>query len=259
MNTNFDFKGQVAIISGGASGIGAQTALAFARAGADVIIADINPISSQLQNSFKSLGCTPTALKVDVTKGQDIETAVCEVHQQFGKIDILVHSAGIGIEKDFLETTEEEWNRIISIDLTGTFLFCQAVAKKMVKNGYGRIVTVSSTAGVRGGYGRSAYGAAKGGVISLTKTMAVELAPYGITVNTLAPGAIETELVSRMHTKDTRRIYTRAIPAGCYGTPADTANAALFLASKNSGYINGHTLAVDGGFLAAGLMKSDEA
>ena len=135
------------------------------------------------------------------------------------------------------------------------FLCCQAVAKVMVKQEWGRIVTLASTAALRGGFNRAAYGAAKGGVVTLTKVMAVELAPYGITVNALAPGAIETEMVARMHSPDTRTQYTNAIPAARYGTPAETASAALFLASDQASYVNGHVLAIDGGFLGAGLMN----
>ena len=124
----------------------------------------------------------------------------------------------------------------------------------MVERGYGRIVNLASTAGIRGGSGRAAYGAAKGGVIALTKVMAVELAPHGITVNALAPGAIETELVARMHSAQTRRVYRAGIPLDRYGTPEETAHAAVFLASDEARYITGHILAVDGGFLSAGVM-----
>jgi len=127
----------------------------------------------------------------------------------------------------------------------------------MAQAGYGRIVNLASTAGVVGGTGRAAYGAAKGGVVMLTRVLAVELATSGVTVNALAPGAIETELVARMHSQETRRTYTRAIPANRYGAPDEVAAAALFLASRTSGYVNGHVLAVDGGFLAAGILNKD--
>ena len=179
-----------------------------------------------------------------------VEAVVAE----FGKLDILVHSAGVGIERGFLETTPEEWQRLIDIDLSGTFYCAQAAARAMAENRYGRIVTLSSSAGLRGGTGRAAYGAAKGGVVALTKVMAVELAPLGITANALAPGAIETELVARMHSDETRRVYRAGIPLDRYGTPDETAFAAVFLASEQAGYVTGHVLGVDGGFLAAGVM-----
>ena len=142
-----------------------------------------------------------------------------EIINKYNRIDILIHSAGIGVEKLFLETTTNEWNKIINIDLSGTFFCAQACAKEMVKQQYGRIVSLASTAGIRGGTGRAAYGAAKGGVIALTKVMAVELAQYNITVNALAPGAIETELVAKMHSAETRKVYKAGIPMNRYGTP----------------------------------------
>ena len=126
----------------------------------------------------------------------------------------------------------------------------------MAARRYGRIVTLASTAGIRGGTGRTAYGAAKGGVITLTKVMAVELAPLGITANTLAPGAIETELVRKMHSAETRVVYRRGIPLDRYGVPEEVAAAALFLASDEARYVTGAVLAVDGGFLAAGVMHA---
>ena len=183
-----------------------------------------------------------------------VATMVDTVVGHYGKLDILVHSAGVGIEKSFLETSAEEWRRLIDIDLSGTFYCAQAAARKMIENRYGRIVLLSSTAGIRGGTGRTAYGAAKGGVIALTRVMAVELAQYGITANALAPGAIETELVARMHSDETRRVYRAGIPLDRYGTPEETAFTGVFLASEQAGYVTGHILGVDGGFLAAGIM-----
>ncbi|MEX0297423.1 MAG: SDR family NAD(P)-dependent oxidoreductase [Kordiimonas sp.] len=258
---NYDFTNRTAVITGGASGIGREVATQMAHAGANVVIADISHDRKKVAHSVNETNArqdnkaAALAAEVDVSDPTSVENMIATAEQHFKQIDILVHCAGIGIEKPFLETSIDEWNRIIDIDLTGTFLCCRAAARAMLKNNHGRIITLSSTAGVRGGYNRAAYGAAKGGVVSLTKVMAVELAPYNITVNSIAPGAIETELVSKMHTARTRQIYTDAIPAGRYGTPFETAAAALFLASDEASYVNGHTLAVDGGFLGAGLTK----
>lgn len=253
--TTFNFTGRTAIVTGAASGIGREIAQQLAASHANLVIADRVESRQQVAEDIRNRGGQAIDINVDVANQQSVEAMIATTEQHFGRVDILIHCAGIGVEKPFLETTIEEWNKIIDVDLTGTFLCCREAAKAMVKHQRGRIITLASTAGLRGGFHRAAYGAAKGGVVTLTKVMAVELAPYGITANTLAPGAIDTELVAKMHSDDTRKIYTNAIPSARYGTPSETAAAALFLASDQASYINGHSLAVDGGFLAAGLMK----
>lgn len=250
-------SGYVAIVTGAASGIGLEVAKRLADRGTTVVLADQNAEGAARAAADINNSNAAVAYSVDVTDVGSVSTLVTRTLKAFGQIDILVHSAGIGAERKFLDTSLEEWERIIRVDLTGTFLTSQAVARVMVPRNYGRIVHLASTAGLRGGTGRAAYGAAKGGVIALTKVMAVELAPYGITVNALAPGAIETELVAQMHSSETRRAYRRRIPLNRYGTPAETAAAALFLTSPEASYVTGHVLAVDGGFLAAGVMHGD--
>ena len=256
-SAGLDFDGRTALVTGGASGIGFAVARQLAELGAKVAIADVN-IEGAKSAASKLGGAEVMVVEVDVRDPEDTANMVDAVVANFGKLDILVHSAGIGIEKSFLETTAEEWQRLIDIDLSGTFYCAQAAARHMVENGYGRIVSLASTAGIRGGTGRAAYGSAKGGVIALTKVMAVELAPYGITANALAPGAIETELVARMHSDETRRVYRAGIPLDRYGTPDETAFCAIFLASEQAGYITGHILGIDGGFLAAGIMHKNQ-
>jgi NAD(P)-dependent dehydrogenase (short-subunit alcohol dehydrogenase family) len=250
-----DFTNRVAIVTGGASGIGRAVAHQLAERGAAIAVADINREAAEtVATALRSEGARAEAIAVDVSQPEQAEAMVARAVEALGGLDILIHSAGVGVERSFLETTPEEWRRILDIDLSGTFFCGQAVARRMVERGYGRIVNLASTAGIRGGTGRTAYGAAKGGVISLTKVMAVELAPHGITVNALAPGAIETELVARMHSVETRTVYRAGIPLDRYGTPDETAFTAVFLASEEARYVNGHILAVDGGFLAAGVM-----
>ena len=253
-----DFSGRVALVTGGASGIGLAVVRHLAARGAKVAIADVNMESAESAAAAlegAELACSGViAVKVDVRDPDEVADMVDTVTARYGKLDILVHSAGVGIERGFLDTSPEEWRRLIDIDLSGTFYCGQAASRHMVTNGYGRIVNLSSTAGLRGGTGRAAYGAAKGGVIALTKVMAVELAPHGITANALAPGAVETPLVAAMHSDETRRVYRAGIPLDRYGSPEEIASAAAFLASEQAGYVTGQVLGVDGGFLAAGVM-----
>lgn len=253
--THLDFSGRVALVTGGASGIGLAVAQQLGALGARLAIADIDLEGADAAaQSLAAAGAEAIPLKVDVSRPDEADSLAETVANHFGRLDILVHSAGVGMERAFLETTPEEWRRLIDIDLSGTFYCAQACARRMVQAGYGRIVCLSSAAGLRGGTGRAAYGAAKGGVIALTKVMAVELAPHGVTANALAPGAIETELVSRMHSAETRRVYRAGIPMDRYGSPEETAFAAVFLASEQARYVTGQILGVDGGFLAAGVM-----
>jgi 3-oxoacyl-[acyl-carrier protein] reductase len=183
-----------------------------------------------------------------------VESLVRLVLGRWGRIDVLVNNAGVGLNRSCLDTTLAEWEHVLAVNLTGTFLCSQAAARLMVRQGGGRIVNVASISGQRGGQGRAAYGAAKAGVIQLTRVMAVELAPRNVYVNAVAPGPVDTDQSRQNHTPATRRAYHDRIPLKRYGEHREVAAAALFLASDEASFITGHTLNVDGGFGAAGLM-----
>jgi len=250
-------QGKHAVVTGGARGIGLAICKALAREGATVALADINLEGAKAAAaSVSTVGRSAVPIEVNVADPASVTAMIKTLLQQFGRIDILVNNAGIGGNTPFLDTTLEEWNRIIGINLTGAFMVAQAVAREMAKNGGGKIVNIASLSGQRGGNGRAAYGSAKAGLELLTKVMAVELAPYNINVNNIAPGAIETEMAKFAHDAATRSAYNYLIPMVRYGSPEEIADAAVFLCSDEARYVHGHTLNVDGGFRAAGLMFS---
>ena len=246
-------SGKIALVTGGARGIGFAIAKALAADGAVPVIADVNEQGAR--DAVAALQSPKgMALGVDVAEQTSVAAMVGAIMDRYGRIDILVNNAGIGGNTPFLDIGLEEWNRTIAINLTGAFLVAQACAREMAKQGGGKIVNIASLSGQRGGHGRAAYGAAKAGLELLTKVMAVELAGFGINVNNIAPGAIETEMAKFAHDQATRAAYNYLIPMTRYGTPEEIADAAVFLCSDESRYVHGHTLNVDGGFRAAGLM-----
>ncbi|MCP3397185.1 SDR family NAD(P)-dependent oxidoreductase [Bradyrhizobium sp. CCGB20] len=247
---------KVALVTGGARGIGFAISKALAREGARIVIADLNldgakAAAAALENADRD----HFGLKVDVADQRSVGELIDGLTSRCGGLDILINNAGIGGNTPFLDIKLEDWQRMISINLTGAFIVAQSVARQMVKQGRGgKIINIASLSGQRGGNGRGAYGAAKAGLELLTKVMAVELAQYRINVNNIAPGAIETEMAKTAHDPATRRAYEYLIPMSRYGTPEEIADAAVFLSSDESRYVHGHTLNVDGGFREAGLM-----
>ncbi len=242
--------GRIAVVTGAGRGIGRAIAEAFAAEGAKVVVADRDfDVAEEVAQEIGGL-----AVRCDISVDADVAALTQAALERFGRIDILVNNAGIGATTLFLESTREEFERVVRINLTGTFLVGQSIARVMAAQHYGRIINIASLSGQKGGVGRSAYGASKAGVDLLTKVMAVELAEQGICVNAIAPGPILTEVSKVMHTVETRDAYHRLVPQRRYGEPAEIARAAVFLASDDAAYVTGHTLNVDGGFLAAGLM-----
>ena len=254
----FSLDGHTAIVTGGASGIGLATAQTLAGIGANVVIADLNEdMGLAVAEELRTDGAESFFVRTDVADANDVNALIEAAVSRFGSLEIVMHFAGIGMERHALYTTLEEWDRIIAVNLTGSFLVMQAAGAVMVEAGYGRIVSMGSAAGERGGTGRTAYGASKGGVAAMTRVMAMEWARYGVTVNTLAPGAVDTALVKKMHDAETRRAYLQSIPMGRYGIPEEVAAAAVYLALPQSSYITGVTMPVDGAFISSGVIKSE--
>jgi 3-oxoacyl-[acyl-carrier protein] reductase len=250
------FQNEVAIVTGAGRGIGETIASSLAAEGATVVIADLDrPSAERVASEITDAGHRALAVQADVAEPSQVNSLIADTLSRFGRLDVLVNNAGIGSNKPVLETTLEEWELQLRVNLTGTFLCGQAAARAMLKSKTGgRIVNIASISGQRGGQGRGAYGASKAGVILLTKVMAVELAPLGVRVNAVSPGPVDTDQSRGTHTPSTRRAYYDRIPVRRYGEREEIAAAVLFLASRESSFVNGHVLNVDGGFDAAGLV-----
>jgi 3-oxoacyl-[acyl-carrier protein] reductase len=247
--------GRRAIVTGAARGIGRAIAERLCREGASVMIADVNvEQASSTAALLCEAGYRADAMAVDVTDPAAVGQLVEHAAAAFGGLDLLVNNAGVGLNRPFLQTTPEEWERTIRINLNGTFFCSQAAARWMASNGGGCIVNIASISGVRGAQNRSAYGASKAGVILLTKVMALELASSGIRVNAVAPGPVATDMTSVTHTAEIRATYNSRIPMKRYAEADEIASAVVFFASDDSSFVNGHTLHVDGGFVSSGLM-----
>lgn len=243
-------KGSVAFITGGGGGIGRAIALLLGKKGISIAVADLNEKAARtVADEIQREGGASLGVRVDVTQKTDITEAVHQANDRLGGVDILVNCAGVYSQTLVVEMTEEEWDRVININLKGTFLTSQAVIPIMQRKRFGKIVNISSSHGFKGGAKTAHYSASKAGVIVFTKSLALELAPYGINVNAVAPGIIDTEMPRRL--LDEKYISTRARgnPLGRLGTPQDVADAVLFLVSEESSYITGQTLYVNGGDL----------
>ncbi len=244
--------GRTAIVTGAARGIGAAIARLFAAHGATLVLGDLDGAAAQAL--ARSLGPQHQALRADVASLVDAEALAALAQSATGRLDILVNNAGLGLSKPFMDTTPDDIERVMRVNLVGTMLCSQAALRRMLPAGYGRIVSISSISGQRGNVNRTAYGASKASIELITRVMTAELAAPGITFNAIAPGAVETEMAATLHDPATRRGFEQRTPQGRYGSVDEIAAAALFLASEAAGYVCGHTLNVDGGFASAGLM-----
>ena len=248
-------QGKSAVVTGGASGVGKAVAERFAAEGAAVTIADRNIADgATLAESLTKGGADAQALDIDVADPASVETMIEGAVSAFGGVDIIVNSAAIARVEKVVDISFESWNEVLSINLSGVFLCAQAAARHMKEHGGGRIINMSSVNGQRAVTGRGAYAVAKGGIEMLTRIMAAELGKHGITVNSIAPAPVDTPMILKMHTETTRADWYRTLPIKRYAKPEEVAGAALFLASSDAAYVNGHTLNVDGGFNAAGLL-----
>jgi 3-oxoacyl-[acyl-carrier protein] reductase len=248
---------RLAVVTGGASGIGQEVVRRLARQGMSVVIADRDaPTAAELAAELGAAGHDAEAYRLDLLVASDIGCFWQYVDEQFGRCDVLVNSAGIATLHRFPEVGLEEWNATLGVNLTGPLLMTQHAARLMTRFGWGRVVNVSSVSGFRAGVGRTAYGTSKAALTGLTRQVAVELAADGITVNAVAPGPVATPLADATHSQATRDAYRRLVPAGRYGTVAEVASAVVFLCAEESSYITGHTIPVDGGFLAAGVLDA---
>jgi len=252
----FNLSNKSAIITGARRGIGKGIALSLAQAGADVLVSDIDleDCKEACAEIEEKTGQRAIPFKCDVTKKAEVHAMVDKAVEVFGSLDILVNNAGIAQFKDFLELTEEDWDKVLDVNLKGQFLCAKAAAKEMVKGGWGRIINIASIASGQVGVGFQQvahYTASKGGVTALTETMALELGPKGIRVNAIGPGIIETEMTDEMLSDEqTAEGILARTPVGRYGNPGDIGAAAVYLASEEADFVNGATLFVDGGWLA---------
>ena len=242
-----ELTGQVAVITGGARGIGFEIARVFASEGADIALFDVQEAQlAQAAGQLEAMGRRAAGFVVDVTNASVVDDAVGKVLDKLGRIDILVNNAGITHDGLVVRMDESQWDRVLNINLKGTFLCTRAVAKVMLKARSGRIVSIASIVGLIGNPGQANYAASKAGIIGLTKSVAKELASRGVTCNAIAPGFIKTEMTERLPDSVKQRLFEQ-IPMGKLGEPSDVAQAALFLVSQAAQYITGHVLVVDGG------------
>lgn len=248
------FAGKIAIVTGSGTGIGAAIARRIAAEGAAVILADKDLASAEsVCQGIVTAGGRASACAVDIREPAQVDAMMAHTRKTYGRAHILINNAGMGAQKLFLDTPLDMLKLMLDTNVVGTFLCAQAAGRDMQELGGGAIVNFSSHSGLLGSSGRAAYAASKGGIIAMTRVMAVDLAPHGIRVNAIAPGPIDVPRSRHQHNDERRAAWHAAVPLGRYGEPEEVAAAALFLASDDASYVNGQTLTVDGGFTAAGL------
>jgi NAD(P)-dependent dehydrogenase (short-subunit alcohol dehydrogenase family) len=247
----FDLAGKVGIVTGGGRSIGKSLALALADEGADIVIVTGHSMESaeKVAEEIRKKKRASLAMKVDVSSGEDVQEMVSKVLEEFGKIDILVNNAAINIFGPAEDFSLSDWNKVLSVDLTGVFLCSQAVGRIMIEQGYGKIVNIASVGGMCGTYRKAvAYDASKAGVINLTRSLAVEWGKHHINVNAVAPGMIESDLTrKRLEDRAFSKYFVDRVPLQRIGRPEDLSGIVIFLCSPASDWITGQTIVADGG------------
>ena len=238
-----------AIVTGSAQGIGKAIALSLAKAGANIVVSDVNlEEAEKTAREIEALGVKAIVVKCNVADANDVAELVKKAQETFATLDILVNNAGVTRDNLMMRMEEKDWDLVLDINLKGAFLLTKAVTRIMMKQRYGRIVNMSSVIGVMGNAGQSNYAASKGGLIAFTKSTAKEFASRNITCNAIAPGFIETAMTAKL-TEEVKQTYAKGIPLGRMGSVDDVANAVLFLVSEQASYITGQVLQVDGGLV----------
>ena len=241
-----DLSNRVAIVTGSGQGIGRAIALKLAEVGAIVVVNDIGEVAQGVAEEIRTMNRQSLAILADVSLSPDVARLVDETIDTYGKVDILVNNAGITRDRPIVRMSDEDWDKVLTVNLKSVFLCTRAVLKYMIKQRWGRIISLASIVGIVGNPGQANYASAKAGIIGFTRTIAKEMASRGITANAVAPGFIDTEMTQQLQAERKEELKRR-IPLGYFGSPRDVAEAVAFLASEEARYITGQVLGVGGG------------
>lgn len=247
----FNLEGKIAVVTGASRGLGKAIAIGLAKAGADVIVTDVLDTSETVRE-IKEIKRESIGLKVDVSDKKDVDAMVKKIQNKFDKIDILVNNAGILLTGNAEDLDKEDWDKVLQINLTGQFLCAQAVGRQMIKQKSGKIINISSIAGLFGYASSACYSASKAGVLSLTQTLAAEWGKHNINVNSICPGVFATDMTKDyLKDKEFMENIENNVPFKRYAKPEELIGTVIYLASKASDYVTGHSVVIDGGWTAA--------